>query len=143
MTHVLQVLTWCAPISKLGLAGPGQLEEREQVTGVPVPVQVGVQPSLLAPRGVPRAVLEAQLILHLQGACHRSGVGGTDGRGTWVTPEWGICAHLPSLTWRGSGAELCRKRCRNTTAASTLPDRLSSLMYSSKSRSEGKPWAVE
>lgn len=60
------VPTWCAPISKLGLAGPGQLEEREEVPGVPVPVQVGVQPRLLAARSVPRAVLEAQLILHLQ-----------------------------------------------------------------------------
>lgn len=69
------VLTWCPPISKLGLSGPGQLEEWEEVTGVPVPVQVGVQPRLFTPRGVPRAVLEAQLVLHLQGAHRGSGLG--------------------------------------------------------------------
>lgn len=54
-------------IHKLGLTGPGQLEEWEEVAGVPVPVQVGVQPRLLTPWCVPGAVLEAQLIVHLSG----------------------------------------------------------------------------
>lgn len=61
-------LTRRPPIGELGLPGPGQLEEWEEVAGVPVPVQVGVQARLLAPRGVPRAVLEAQLIVDLEGA---------------------------------------------------------------------------
>lgn len=60
-------LTWCSPIRKLGLPGAGQLEEWEEVAGVPVTVQVGVQARLLAPWGVPGAVLEAQLIVHLRG----------------------------------------------------------------------------
>lgn len=63
-------------------------------------------------------------------------MGGTDGRDTWMGDA---VTTFPSLTWRGSGAELCGKRCRNTTAARTLPERLSSLTYSSKSRSEVKP----
>lgn len=67
-------LTWCPAISKLGLPGPRQLKEREEVAGVPVPVQVGVQTRLLTPRRIPWAVLEAQLIVDLEGAhkgCHR------------------------------------------------------------------------
>lgn len=133
-------LTRCPPIGKLGLPGPRQLEEREEVAGVPVPVQVGVQTRLLAPRRVPRAVLEAQLIVDLQRSAAR--VDGwqrvSGGTPSPPAPATSIPASSP-LTWRGSGAALCGKRCLKTTAASTLPERLSDLTYSSKSRSEAKP----
>jgi len=102
---------------------------------MPVPVQVGVQPRLFAPRGVPRAVLEAQLISDLAGAHEGRHRGDRRSDGCATGPR----VPLALLTWRGSGAVLWSKRCLKTTAASTLPERLSDLTYSSKSRSEAKP----
>lgn len=118
------VLTWCAPISKLGLAGPGQLEEREEVTGVPVPVQVGVQPRLLAPRGVPGAVLEAQLILHLQGGWEVGGTEPGDTRlGDAVAPCPGSPGGAAGPSCAGSGAGTRRRpgRCPSGCPAGRTP----------------------
>lgn len=122
-------------IRKLGLAGPRQLEEWEEVAGVPVPVQVGVQPRLLTPWGVPGAVLEAQLIVHLPGEQRRPRQADHKGTNLGYAPGaaavellGGLHAERPGpelLTWRGSGSVLLLKWCLKMTAASTLPERLS------------------
>lgn len=99
-------LTRCPSIGKLGFAGPRQLEEREEVTGVPVPVQVGVQARLLAPRRVPRAVLEAQLVVNLAGA-H----GGTEWSDVGMAEGWRmpLPSHPrpPQLRSPGGAAGMC------------------------------------